>query len=187
MSSERRLLFLSPRITLQLHTGFGVLAKFIPYNFITLELWLLQYCCRLSKSAWSTNDKTCFTRCLNINHSLALLYLLLYFPENISWVALVVGGGFCQQVQCFSVFLAWFVYECVICSETRIWELIRDYKVAFLIGFKSRAFSNHRNVVDCKFKPTTLQFVADSRLVVGTHFKGFTFHHVSIPGESWWL
>jgi hypothetical protein len=77
------------------------------------------------------------------------------------------------------------VYECVICSETRIWELIRDYKVAFLIGFKSCAFSSDRNVVDCKFKPTTLQFVAGSRLVVGTNFKGVSFHHVSIPGESW--
>lgn len=33
-------------------------------------------------------------------------------------------------------------------------ELIRDYKVASLMGFRSRAFSNHRKVVDCKIKAT---------------------------------
>ena len=149
MSSERRLLFLFPESLCNFIHGLESWQIYFlefhhPHrpgmNFITLELWLLQYCCRVSKSAWSINDKTCFTRCLNTNHSLALLWLLLYFSRKCflgcSW------GGFCQQVQCISFFLAWFVYECVIWSETRIWEIIRDYKAASLIGFKSRAFSS---------------------------------------------
>lgn len=128
---------------------------------ITLELWLLEYCCRLPKTSWSINNK-CFTRCMNIYHSLTSLNLLHYFQE-------MFLGWFWGNYVIFSKKLAWFVNECAILFETTMWEFISDYKVynwSLLIAMlKHHQILNHWGLEDRSSWPYIF-FIHEELLVI---------------------